>query len=322
MVDLDSRPATLRIDGKVLLTFATVRVTGLGAAEAADIADLITARDDADPDRPPLVVFERASPDGRRVLRDHGISYAGTDGEALIVAPPVYVERPRRRAPREVPPPEAPFAPRASRIPRWLLLNPDERPTFRVLAARVALSEATVSRALAQLEDDGVVRIARDTSDGRVRRAVLSDAGAALDRLEGAASRRPQRRVTLDVGAQSAGDAEGALLRAAQQLHLPYAVGGLAGARRLRRVVEPADVWVWVRQADLAAWQDALLGEPARPAAGRITLRPAADPFTLTLAHTDDGLSVADPVQLYLDCRIAGERAIDAARAIREQMGW
>jgi hypothetical protein len=33
-------------------------------------------------------------------------------------------------------------------------------------------------------------------------------------------------------------------------------------------------------------------------------------------------ISVADPVQLYLDCRISGERALEAAAAIRMEMGW
>jgi hypothetical protein len=30
----------------------------------------------------------------------------------------------------------------------------------------------------------------------------------------------------------------------------------------------------------------------------------------------------SDPVQLYLDCRSAGERALEAADAIRAGMGW
>jgi hypothetical protein len=33
-----------------------------------------------------------------------------------------------------------------------------------------------------------------------------------------------------------------------------------------------------------------------------------------------DGLRIADPVQLYIDCRHAGERAIDAADVLREQI--
>jgi hypothetical protein len=41
------------------------------------------------------------------------------------------------------------------------------------------------------------------------------------------------------------------------------------------------------------------------------------DPFVLSLASNRDGIQIADPVQLYLDCRSAGEGALEAADAIR-----
>lgn len=46
------------------------------------------------------------------------------------------------------------------------------------------------------------------------------------------------------------------------------------------------------------------------------------DPFVLSLASDRNGIQVADPVQLHLDCRSAGERALEAAEAIRVDMGW
>ena len=60
----------------------------------------------------------------------------------------------------------------------------------------------------------------------------------------------------------------------------------------------------------------------SRPAAGRITAQLAPDPFVLSLATNCEGIQVADPVQLYLDCRAAGERALEAADAIRTEMHW
>jgi hypothetical protein len=61
---------------------------------------------------------------------------------------------------------------------------------------------------------------------------------------------------------------------------------------------------------------------PSRPASGRITAQLAPDPFVLSMATDHDGIQVADPVQLYLDCRLAGERALEAADAIRTEMRW
>ena len=51
-------------------------------------------------------------------------------------------------------------------------------------------------------------------------------------------------------------------------------------------------------------------------------------PFALELAQplghhaTRDGLPIAYPVLISLDCRAAGERALEAADAVRRTMGW
>jgi len=90
----------------------------------------------------------------------------------------------------------------------------------------------------------------------------------------------------------------------------------------LRRAVEPADLLVWIDRPDLSAWAERLVADPARRALGRITVHVAPDPFVLTLASEYDGIRLADAVQLYLDCRRAGERALEAADAIRELMRW
>jgi len=60
---------------------------------------------------------------------------------------------------------------------------------------------------------------------------------------------------------------------------------------------------------------------PARPAPGRVTIQVAPDAFVLTLASNRDGVGT-DPVRLYLDCRLAGERALETAEGIREMMRW
>jgi hypothetical protein len=103
---------------------------------------------------------------------------------------------------------------------------------------------------------------------------------------------------------------------------VPYAIGGPAGAALRERVLEPADVLVWIREEDLSLWREHLLAEPGRPTRGSLTVQLAPDPFIFDLAEDAADLQVADPVQLYLDCRRAGERALEAADAIRRTMGW
>lgn len=275
-----------------------------------------------------LVVFARSSPQARAALRERGVSYAAPDGELFVLAPPVYVERPpgrRAAAPYAEPPPPvltAPFATRASRVSRRLLLHAGERPTFSELARDLELSEAMVSRTVRALADDGLVAVEGDPGDGRLRRVRLRDSGALLDAFERATAVRRQRKLTWDAGARDVSTALETVREAGERSVLPYAIGGLAGAAFVRSAVEPADVALWVARDDVEAWAEALMAAPARPGPGRLIVQPAPDPFLLTLATPRDGLLVADPVQLYLDCRLHGERALEAAEAIRSEMGW
>ena len=180
-----------------------------------------------------------------------------------------------------------------------------------------------MSRAAWALADDGLAELSVDPADARVRRLRARDTAGLLEKLEQSASMRRTQRLTWDVGARDTAGCAGACWReAANALGAPYAVGGVAGASILRRVVEPADLLVWIDRPDLGAWVERLVADPARRAPGRITVHVAPDPFVLKLASPDDGVRLADAVQLYLDCRRAGERALEAADAIRELMRW
>lgn len=317
-LDIGERRASLRMEGRRLAAFRVRRVEVLTRGRAEAVAT--EAAESADP---VLVVFERSSPDGRALLRERELSYAAKDGELFLFAPPVYVERPaHRRATVGSGSAPAPFALRASRVPRWLLLHTGESPSVRELSREVSLSEAMVSRTIHALAEDALLEVATDPRDARVRRARVRDAGALLDAFERATAARRVRRVTWDLGVTDATAALEAWREAADRVSAPYAVSGIAGATFVRRVVEPAQVTVWIDRADVDAWAEDLMASPARPGPGRITAQVAPDPFILSTASERDGVRVADAVQLYLDCRLAGERALEAADAIREEMRW
>ena len=256
-------------------------------------------------------------------MRERRASYAAADGELFVHAPPVFVERPPRR--KVVPvgaAPAAAFANRASRVPRWLPLHADDQPSFRELATRLELSEAMVSRTMRALADDGLASIGSDPADARLRLARLLKPARLLDAFERALALRRPRRGTWEVGARDAPEAIKALHAAAHKLSVPYSVGGLAGASFVRPAVEPVDVVVWIRRDDADAWATELAPISSRPAPGRVTVQMTRDPFVLSLASDRNGIQVADPVQLYLDCRSAGEGALEAADAIRAEMRW
>ncbi len=318
-LDIGPRRATLRTPDQVLVSFRVRRVDALNASEARRALSYASDTKDS-----PLVVFRTASPEAKALLRERRISYAGEDGEWFLFAPPVYVERPARRS-TVVAPAKAssPFARRASRIPRWLLLHMDQSPSLSSLARQVELSEATASRTARALAGEGLAELIADPLDTRVRRLHSRNATGLLDALERSAWNRRMSRQTWDIGTRDAASAMERWRETADDFKAAsYAIGGLAGAAAVRRVVEPADVLVWVRREDAGGWSERLLAEPARPGPGRVTVQVAPDPFVLKLASERDGVKIADPVQLYLDCRLAGERALEAADSIREVMGW
>lgn len=303
------------MQGEKICGLDVVSFENMTAARAQDLA---STRSDA------LATYELASPEAKSILRAAGIPYAGRDGELYLHRPPIHVELPGQRkaaAAARSSFASSPFAPRASRIARWLLLHVVAEPSFRELATETVLSESLVSRSVRALADDRLVEIAVDPRDSRSRRVRVRDSGTLLDALE-QSTRRRIRGSTWDIGAR---DADRALLRLRRQAKdggLPYAVGGIAGAAFVEKVVEPSEVDAWVDRRDYGRWIESLAAVPSRPGPGRLTLRVLPDPHVLSFASRRDGLMVADPVQLYLDCRRAGERALEAAEAIRSEMGW
>ena len=101
-----------------------------------------------------------------------------------------------------------------------------------------------------------------------------------------------------------------------------WAIGGVTGAAMVRRAVEPAEILVWSSTGHVAALADLLQPAPARGGRGIVRVAVASDAWTLSLASAVDGLRVADPVQLWLDCASEGERALEAADAVAEVTGW
>jgi DNA-binding MarR family transcriptional regulator len=315
VLDLRDEEGVLSIEGKSILSLPVVREGTLTAERAAEHA--------SGQREPRLVVFERSSPQAREVLRDAGVPYASESGEMFVHVPPVHVEWPASRSPGWSRAASAsPFAIRSSRVARWLLLNAEAEPSLRDIGAAVELSESMVSRTVRALAEESLVEVAADPRDARRRRVRLRDAGGLLDAFERADAARRVRRQTWDIGARDVDRVLDRLGRAGSHLGAPYAVGGVAGASLLRRAVEPAAVDVWIQRTDIDRWIEELVAVPARPGPATLTAQLAPDPFVLGLGTSVDRITIADPVQLYLDCRRAGERALEAAEVIRKEMGW
>jgi DNA-binding transcriptional ArsR family regulator len=284
------------------------------------------------PDEGWLVLYGQASGDAREALRARAISYAGEgDGRLFLVGPGLHIERddlvPHERDPwhaQERDRGRNPFSLAASRVPRWLLLHPDEEITIKALAGIAELSESAVSRTVGALDDDALVEVTAAREDARKRLVRVARPRGVLAAWARERERRRVRWVSWSIGARDADDAIEALAAVGNGHTEPrWMIGGLAGAAKVRRAVEPIDVAMWIRRDEIPRLAERLQPRiESRRGLGMLRLAVARDDWVFGLAQDFDGLAVADPVQLWLDCVTEGERALEAAEALADVMRW
>jgi DNA-binding MarR family transcriptional regulator len=305
-----------------------------------------------------LVSFERASPLARREMRRQRVSWQGDDGEMRLDAPPIYVERPGRgkelrRKTRAKQFELIHFAKRGSRVTRWLVNHPNDSTTVSALANELALTESTVSRSLAVLRTIGFLETATDENDRRSKRVRLTDGGRLLDLWSDHWRNKKLKTVNLDIGTSNIAESleQVRLSASTTDGSLDWMLGGLSGAAAIVPAVEPADLFVWIRADQLDPWIKALVAVEVPRVRANVRLALADDPWIFALANLRSprvnryggviqqiekkrgdkyqgvrralagaDVPVADPAQIYLDCGREGERALDAADAVKQAM--
>lgn len=291
------------------------------------VADVLARADRSGGERL-LVTYLKGTKQARDALRGAGVSYSGWDGRAYIQGPGFLVVQDDRNAPHRSTNDASsspdnsrrnPFAKRSSRVPRWLLLHPDQRFGVGELSEAVDLDPSSVSRVLRTLEDDAYVE---GFDEGRNHVIRMDRPIALADAWLPQWSRRRINQETWDIGARDPEDAVARVREAAAPAPAQWAIGGLAGAALHRRVVEPSDVRIWVDQTTKLHLADAMQPIPSRRGRGTLQIALTPDPWTLSLAERVDGLPVADYAQLWLDCSSEGERALEAADAMAVLSGW
>jgi DNA-binding MarR family transcriptional regulator len=308
--------------------FELVEVVTLTTGLAEELAQRPAAN------RPLVVSYVRSTAEARRHLREAHVSFIGDDGRVFLVAPGLYVDRDDRDeylrssawSVAEIGDTSTrnPFATKASRVPRWLLLHHHETHTVGELAEAVNLSHTVVSRVLGALDQAALIS-SSPADDARRREVILARPRELLEAWLPLWQRRRLWRRSWDIGAAGADDALRQLAKVGDRLPpRSWAIGGIAGASYLRKAVEPAEVVMWVDPDDTHEIVEVLNAEPLRDdrlVPGSLRTIQAPDPWILRLADHDD-LPVADAVQLWLDCASGGERGIEAAEAIAETMRW
>ena len=311
-------PGTLPFADRVFSTpshtFALCwRSSGALGQVAHAVDQILIARDDSPDPTVPVLAVPFMGKSAIECCEQSGVAWLDLSGNARITARGLYVhilghenlyKRPGR--------PTSAFAPRGSRIARWLLMNPGEVVLQSTLAASTGLNEGHVSRVVGKLIEMGLVE--RESRGVR-----LTDAGRLLDawRDEYRFDRHTRLRGHITVGMGERVDQ--LVARHFTAMGHQYALTGLAAAWRMTR---------WAGHRLTAVYLDGLptpgqldsLGFREEPRGANTWLVVPNDPGVFDGAASVDGMQCVHPLQAYLDLKDHPERSDEAAAELRARL--
>ena len=262
----------------------------------------------------PLVAVPFMGDVGRRMCEEAGVGWLDLSGNAHIVAPGMRVQiegKPNRF--KRVGRPRSLFAPKSARIARWLLMRHREVFTQRELARLSGLDEGSTSRIVRGLSEQQLVS---RQADGLVR---VTEYGALLDALFEAHDFSMHQVVRGHVASRSSDELLRRLAETLQTEKIEHAATALAGA------------WQWCGFAGYRLVTMFVAELPDANALGRIGFHETERGENVWLVRPNDsgvfhgsevrdGISCANPVQVYLDLKDHPERSADAAANLRGKL--
>jgi hypothetical protein len=265
----------------------------------------------------PIVVVPYMGEVGRRRCAQVGVQWLDLSGNAHIVAPGVRIlieGKPNRFKPRGRP--SSAFAPKASRITRWILIHPDTFLTQREIAVATDVDEGYTSRVVGRLEEENLV--IRD-DDGAIR---ARDPSLLLDAWREEYDFAKHRILRGHVAARSGDTLLRSLAETLREYEVDYAVSGLGAAWLITRFAGFRLVTFYLREQPPATLLEEIsFREEARGA--NVWLAIPNDEGVFHGASEQDGVRCVHPVQVYLDLGAHPERAAEAANELRERyVSW
>jgi len=260
----------------------------------------------------PLVAVPYMGDVGKRLCTEAGIGWLDLSGNAYLAIPgmkvsiegkPNLFKRPGR--PRSV------FAPKSSRIARWLLMQPAREFSQRELAGISGLDEGFTSRIVRQLEDQ---RLVARAAKGSVKAA---DVAALLDAWREVYDFSRHRIIRGHIAARSSDDILRQVAARLASGKTEYAATGLAGAWLLNPFAGFRLVVFYVSRMPSPEMRQALgFHEEAR--GENVWLVVPNDEGVFHGATARDSIQCAHPVQVYLDLKDHPERSEEAAGQVRQ----
>jgi hypothetical protein len=265
----------------------------------------------------PLVAVPFMGEVGRERCAEAGVSWMDLSGNARIIAPGlrIIVEGKPNRFKRKGRPSTA-FAPKSSRIARWLLMHPDQPITQRELARATDMDEGFTSRIVAKLEEDNL--IVRDKEEAIKPR----DPDLLLDAWREGYDFEKHYIIRGHIPARSGDALVRQVADALAKASMDYAVTGLAAAWILDRFAGFRIVTVYLREDPSPKLLESIsFRENDRGANTWLVVPNDAGVFHEASVH--DKVCCVHPVQAYLDLKGHPERSQEAAEKLRaEHLNW
>lgn len=251
---------------------------------------------------------------GRELCDEAGICWLDLSGNAQIIAPGLRVVikgNPNKyKAPGR---PSTAFAPKSSRLARWLLMNEPRPFSQRELARATEVDEGFTSRVIGKLVDD---QLLTKNADGLIQvpsRDLLLAAWAEEYRFD------KHRIVKGHIPGRSGEEVSVKLGVALTAAGVEHAFTGLAGAWRIDGFAAHRLTTVYLG-ADLSPEILANVGFRDDPRGANTWLVRPNDSGVFHGVSPLDDLRCAHPVQVWLDLAFQPERAAEAAEAMRPKL--
>jgi hypothetical protein len=265
----------------------------------------------------PLVAVPFMGPTGRQRCEENGVAWLDLSGNARIIAHGirVLISGERNRFKRRGRPSSA-FAPKSSRIARWLLMHPRQPSSQRELARATGMDEGYTSRIVARLEEDNLI-VREDHGAIRPR-----DPSLLLDAWRETYSFSKHEILRGHMAARSG---EGLLRQLAEDLkekQSQHAATGPAAAWLLTKFAGFRLVTMYVLERPSAEFLS-YIGFREETRGENVWLVVPNDEGVFQGASDRDGVACVHPVQAYLDLKDHPERAKEAADHLRaELLDW
>lgn len=258
-----------------------------------------------------VVAAPYVSERSREICRAQGVGYIDLAGDAFLQFGPVLVDRVGRRTNQlEKRSLRTILAPKATRVVRTLLQEPEKPTTISEIAQKCSLSVAGVYRVVDLLQSkELVVRDEKKRILVPYPRKLLLEWARAWDVGKNRAARYFSFEKTPE-------QIMSRIAMAAKGLGTQYAFTGMAGASLVAPFVRFEDVWVYVK-GDQAPLVNALDLRPVSSGANVVLLEPY-DSGVFAGLRVLDGRQVVSDVQLIVDLYTYPARGLEQAEHILE----